>query len=131
MASSSASAAGRCAFEATNAALNAPTLVPTTTDGPSPPRPTSGIRTDRTPTSYAPRAPPPDMTRATPTKWRRPHPWREPSVRSRRGRRSLGRPFVQDRSQPHDRRTLLHGHLEVLRRAHRELAQPVLAGQLG
>src|SRR3954465_4471040 len=130
MASSSASAAGRWAFAATNAALKAPTLVPTTIDGLSPRRSSSGMSTDRTPTSYAPRAPPPDMTRATLTKWRRPHPWQEPSVRSRRGRRSLGRPLVEHRSQPHDRRALLHRYLEVLRRAHRQLAQPMLGSQL-
>src|SRR3954466_16425121 len=100
-----ASAIGRCAGAATYAALNAPTLVPTTIVGRSPRSSSTGSRTDRTPISYAPRAPPPERTSATSA--------------------------IQDRPEPHDRRALLHGHLEVLGSPHRQLRQAMLGRQLG
>ncbi len=54
--------------------------------------------------------------------------------RARRGRRVLelgvSAQAVQDASEAHDRRALLHRHLVVLRRPHREPLEAVLGGQL-
>src|ERR1700730_5343099 len=62
---STTSSTGSCAVPARNAALSAPTLVPTITRGRSPRSSSAGRSTDRAPSSYAPRAPPPANTRPT------------------------------------------------------------------
>src|SRR5215207_8022183 len=59
------SSTGRSAIAARNAALIAPTLVPTITRGRSPRASSAGSSAASAPSSYAPRAPPPASTRPT------------------------------------------------------------------